>query len=430
MELDLDHIQGNIVPGFSKDHQTFVVARFRDADAGRTWLAALQPVLASANEVQGFKTTFSSLRARKPHPGEHDDGALNHVSATWVNLALSYEGLRLLVGEDRLGGFPPTFRANRVPAADVADDNHALLIVAADHVADLEAQLDRQRERMARAGVSEVLAFNGATLPGDQRGHEHFGFKDGVSQPSVAGTPWGNGPPVAGGEFVLGYSDQTGQTSGAGLPSWTQNGSFLAFLQLQQHVATFWSVMKQQARQFGVQPEDVAAWIVGRKRDAAGTQLSDPPARVSHVGRGYARWLPPSESSRHRIIRRGIPYGTPWVEGEPDDGQRGLLFVAYQADIKRQFEHVWHQWLNAPGFPIASAGRDALVGQTSWPARPAATGTRPTVAARAGQTGRMVSMNLPAFVTPGYGGYFFAPAIDALSHIASVAPTTTRRPRA
>jgi Dyp-type peroxidase family len=425
VDLDLHNIQGNIVPGFSKDYQTFVVARFRSADAGRTWLSSMQPELASANELHGFKIAFTSLKARKPHAEHRDAGALQHVSATWVNLALSWAGLRMLIGASGMGRFPPAFRANRVPAAQMAEGDHALLIIAADHADDLEAELVQQRQLMATSGVDEVSCFRGETLAGDQRGHEHFGFKDGISQPKIAGTPWGNGPPVAAGEFVLGYRDQTGQTSGAGMPAWTRNGSFLAFLQLQQHVGTFWNIMRQQARQFGVQPEDVAAWILGRKRDASGTQLSDPPARLSHIGRAYPRWLAPSESLRHRIIRRGVPYGPRWVEGEPDDGQRGLLFVTYQSDIERQFEHVWVNWLNAPGFPIQGAGRDALVGQTSWPVQAAPTGTRPTVASRAGKTGAMVHMSLPAFVTPRYGGYFFAPAIDALSEIASIASTSS-----
>jgi hypothetical protein len=38
----------------------------------------------------------------------------------------------------------------------------------------------------------------------------------------------------------------------------------------------------------------------------------------------------------------------------------------------------------------------------------------------------MISLSLPAFVTPQYGGYFFAPAIDALSEIASAAAATPR----
>jgi Dyp-type peroxidase family len=420
--LELEQIQGNVVPGFSKDHQAFVFVRFQGADEARAWLSALQPHIASATEVQSFRAAFKSVRARAPHPGEPDDGALSHVAATWANVALSFAGLRLLLGAAASGRFPNVFRQNRVPGATALDGEvHALLILAADRADDLDAEVRHQRERMTSLGVREVKIFCGHTLPGDLRGHEHFGFKDAISQPRIAGTDWGNGSPVAPGEFVLGYPDQAGKVSGAGLPAWTRNGSFLAFVQLQQHVATFWNTMKQQAQQLGAQPEEVAAWIVGRHHDADGTLLTDPPARVSHIGRAYARWLPPDEAQRHRILRRGIPYGPPWTAGESDtDQERGILFVTYQADIERQFEHVWSQWLNSPNQPIPSAGRDALVGQPAAPstgASPPWTSAtkRPAVAARPGQRGGMVSLSLPQFVTPLYGGYFFTPATDMLS---------------
>jgi Dyp-type peroxidase family len=428
MELDLNDIQGNIVPGFNKDHQAFIFVRFRSGECGQKWLAALQPEIASATEVNGFNVAFTSMKNRRsPDPSNRDGGSLHSVSATWVNLALSFAGLRLLPGVGNTARFPAAFRSNRVPGADPSSsqqDTHALLIVAADQTNDLEAALERQQQLMDASGVDEVTVLRGDTLPGNQRGREHFGFKDGISQPAIAGTSFGNGSSVAAGEFILGLPDQTGQPSGGGLPDWTRNGSFLAFLELQQHVGTFWKAMRQQAQQFDVQPEDVAAWIVGRKRDADGTPLADPPARLSHTGRAYSRWLPPSESSRHRIIRRGIPYGLPWQEGRSDQDRRGLLFVAYQADIERQFEHVWKQWLNASAFPIPGAGTDALVGQATSP--PLSTSNhwtsiaaRPAATSRPGQTGGIVSLSLPAFVTPHHGGYLIAPAIGALSQLAS-----------
>jgi len=301
MDLDLSNIQGNIVPGFNKDHQAFVFVRFRSGESGQQWLAALQPEIASGKEVDGFNAAFTSMKSRRsPDPAHRDGGSLHSISATWVNLAISFAGLRILPGVGSLISFPQTFRLNRVPGAAPSPslgDVHALLIVAADQTTDLDAELEHQRQRMAACGVDEVTVLHGDTLPGDQRGHEHFGFKDGISQPAIAGTSYGNGAPVAAGEFILGAPDQTGQPSGSGFPDWTRNGSFLAFLQLQQHVTTFWSAMKQQAQHLGVQPEDAAAWVVGRKCDAEGTPLADPPGRLSHIGRASSRWLPPTESS-------------------------------------------------------------------------------------------------------------------------------------
>jgi Dyp-type peroxidase family len=437
VDLDLNNIQGNIVPGFNKDHQAFVLVRFSGADAGRKWLAALQPEIASAQEVAGFRTAFKSMKERRPPDSAHrDGGALRALSAIWTNVALSFVGLGVLTGPRQGGSYPQSFRSNRVPGADptaVPGEVHAMLIVAVDQPLDMADELERQRQRMASCGVEEVTAFCGATLPGDLRGHEHFGFKDGISQPRIAGTPWGDAPDVAPGEFILGLPDQTGKPGGAGLPAWTQNGSFLAFVQLQQHVATFWSTMRQHARELGAEPDDVAAWIVGRKNDADGTPVGNPPTRLSHIGRGYSRWLPANEALRHRIIRRGIPYGPPWVEGsadEPADNQRGLLFVAYQADIERQFEFVWYSWLNAPEFPIPAAGRDGLVGQVRWPqSAPSPStpfGKRSASVSRPDPRGGIVSLSLPAFVTPRYGAYFFAPAIGALARLADGSPPGAR----
>lgn len=400
--LELDKIQGNIVPGFSKDYQAFTLVRFGGVEQGGRWLAAIQNDLASAAEVATFKRMFTTPRGR--------------LSATWVNVALSFDGLHMLVGSRDVAAFPSAFRRNHPPGFDsqrTGGDVHAIIILGADRSDDLQTELDRQREHLSCSGVQEVHTFCGSTLPGDQRGHEHFGFKDAISQPRVAGTAWGNGPEIAAGEFVLGQRDEAGQTSGATLPAWTQNGSFVAFVQLQQHVGTFRRAMNDAAAQLRVAPEEVGSWIVGR--NVAGDALAEPPARVSHIGRAYSRWLP--DANRHRILRRGIPYGPPLADGEPEDGEdRGLFFVAYQADLERQFEHVWARWLNAPDFPLPAAGRDALVGQLDGTPL-SAKGTRAAVAERRNPRGGMVNLSLPSFVSPRYGGYFFAPGVSALSNL-------------
>jgi Dyp-type peroxidase family len=434
--LDLNKIQGNVAPGFNKDHQAFVLVRFGSAEAGRASLADLQPDIATAQDVQDFKELFDRLRKRAPLRDDRDGGALSHVSATWVNVALSFAGIRRLALPGADSQWPVAFRQNRVPGADTSlapGEVDGLVIVAADRAEDRDREVGRIAGRLASCGVEVAATWCGDTLPGAQRGHEHFGFKDGVSQPRIAGTKWGLDPPVAAGEFVLGYPDQTGKPSGAGLPAWAQNGSFLAFVQMHQHVGAFWHAMKQQAQQFGVEPAEVAAWIVGRRRDAEGTPLCTLPSRESHIGRAYARWLPPSESLRHRILRRGIPYGPPLAGDEPEDGRpRGLYFLTYQADIERQFEHVWTQWLNSQNFPVRAAGRDGLVGQvvdpgsvrsgagTSAPVPPwSPSQLRPAIVPRGCQPLGGIALRLATFVTPLYGTYFFAPSVESLSSLAT-----------
>jgi Dyp-type peroxidase family len=454
MELDLGDIQGNIVPGFSKDHQAFLFAAFASRDSAQTWLKMLHPEIASGEEVQRFKDLFEGIRKRRatqvvsngtgaPGNDDRDYGALRTVSATWINVGLSFRGLQMLQRNGSLAGFPKAFREYRVPGADAGDgrgDIHALLIVAADRAGDVDAELERQRQILSAAGGSEVTAFRGDALSGPLRGREHFGFKDGISQPAVAGTGSGRGPMVAAGEFLLGYPDQLGNTNLDGLPDWARGGSYMAFLQLQQHIGAFRRFMTSGAGGPTPGGDDLGAAIVGRSAAADASPPGEHPSPFSHIGRANPDWLGPTEAGRRRLIRRAIPYGRALQEGEPDDGQRGLLFLAYHVDTPRQFEHVWGHYLNGANFPGPGAGRDPLTGQlhdvgsvglqshSNYSTRTAAA-WRPVSITQPGQQGRVTGLGLPVFVTPRFGGYFLAPSISALAVLADGAfpPVRTTR---
>src|SRR5439155_4078576 len=125
------------------------------------------------------------------------------------------------------------------------------------------------------------------------------------------GTRFGNGPSVAAGEFILGQPDETGSKSGLELPTWTASGSFAVLMQLEQHVATFWEVMRREGDALKCGPEKLATSLIGRQRD--GCPVSSSPPKFSHAGRAYPGWVGP-DANRHRLIRRGIPYGGPLVE--------------------------------------------------------------------------------------------------------------------
>ena len=51
-----------------------------------------------------------------------------------------------------------------------------------------------------------------------------------------------------------------------------------------------------------------------------------------------------------RILRRGLPYGKT-LDEDPDNDDRGLLFVSYQTSIERQFEFLNNRWMGQPGQP-------------------------------------------------------------------------------
>jgi len=141
-----------------------------------------------------------------------------------------------------------------------------------------------------------ILEQRGATLPkGEGSGHEHFGFKDGISQPGVRGFDEpdpGNADQVKGhlgsdllqpGEFVLGYprqgvKEQDPPAPPRPAPEWMKDGSFLVFRRLNQDVPGFWAQVTAQAQAL---PSDdpmtqdlLAAKLVGRWRSGTPLDLS------------------------------------------------------------------------------------------------------------------------------------------------------------
>jgi Dyp-type peroxidase family len=115
-------------------------------------------------------------------------------------------------------------------------------------------------------------------------------------------------------------------------------------------------------------------------------------------------------AKRHRMIRRGMPYGRFVKDGEtPDDEEdRGLIFIAFNASIDRQFEFVQRQWIEyGDNFhqgndkdPIAGAGsggKFVIPGQNIGGVRPP-----------------LICQGLEQFVEATGGEYFFVPSITAL----------------
>jgi hypothetical protein len=116
-------------------------------------------------------------------------------------------------------------------------------------------------------------------------------------------------------------------------------------------------------------------------------------------------------SNRHRIVRRGRPYGPPLPPGVlEDDGQeRGLAFVCFQADIWRQFETIQALWID-DGDPFGlGADKDFLVGE------PHGTEGKMTIP---GHPPYFLKPQ-PRFVTMRGGEYLFQPSLSALRRLAS-----------
>lgn len=126
----------------------------------------------------------------------------------------------------------------------------------------------------------------------------------------------------------------------------------------------------------------------------------------------------------HRVLRRGRKYGPTMTIGEalappPDsDPERGLYFVALNANIARQFEFIQNAWIMSDTFEGLSCESDPLMGNRSGrtEAHPCDTFTIPQPGTAGGRL-----YGLPQFVTVRAGGYFFLPGVRALRYLATVA---------
>jgi Dyp-type peroxidase family len=308
------------------------------------------------------------------------------------------------------------------------------------------------REDLARNGGLTVVGDQvGAALPG---GAEHFGYVDGFAQPAIEGSGLdplpGQGAPRGGsrwrsiraGEFILGYPDEEQVLPAAPPPDeLSANGSYLVYRKLRQDVVGFRRQLAAAAEKFRGDEELLAAKVVGRWRDGtpidAAPTVADPAiARDTrrnnafsygddpdgtrcpvgaHVRRANPRDSLPFHGklvNRHRIIRRGIPYGDPLEPGADDDGRdRGLIFTCLQASLARQFEFIQSQWLNDGNVFGLGADQDVLLGAQDGPAPRKMTipGSPPFFL---GPLSRVVQ-------TRG-GEYFFAPGINGLHYLAAL----------
>ncbi len=449
--LDLADIQGDILRAYGNayDCTSYFFVRIDDADSGRAWLG----------EAATHVTTAAPWTAGKPE--------------TTLNIALTAVGLAALgVAPDVLETFSVEFRQGMAARAKVLGDGglsspsawepafgtneaHVLLIVNAQEPSDLERAMGKLRAAVrAAAGVKIVDEQHAALLAGAR---EHFGFADGFAQPAIAGatddkTPGGGVPdkhggwrPLAPGEFILGYPDEDTLTDARGrLPAAPaeplgRSGTYMVWRKLHQDVALWRRTIRDAGARWPDGDEQrLAAKIVGRWPDGAplvthpngpahGYDPAAPGANDfrygddlegrrcplgAHIRRSNPRdALDPDGklSMRHRMIRRGMPYGEPLPEGElaDDGGQRGLIFVSFQASIARQFEGVQGPWLADGNIFGLGHDKDYLLGDSDGGGKMTIQGRRPF----------FLAPQLPLVTTRG-GEYLFVPGLTALGAVA------------
>lgn len=476
--LDFNNVQGDILlGGLPKKTQTFLffqIDQNRVQDF-RTQLYQLVPLITTTAQTVKDRAKIAQNKG-KPL-----------LKLSGVNVAFTHKALLLMGIKDDIGdtvfdggmladaqnlGDPPKstsgpFAPNWDPA--FTQDIHGVITVTGDCHATVDGKFAQVNNLFSfgkpNATIHLVKKTVGDVRPGKESGHEHFGFLDGVSQPAVKDvdtTPNPGQETVRQGIILLGReNDPTTR------PSWALDGTFLAFRYLSQLVPEFNNFLKANAIP-GLPPaqgaELLGARLVGRWKSGAPidlTPIADDPALGADPKRNdnfrfdltnpddqttqdrcpfaahVRKTNPRADLEDHnnistetrRIIRSGIAFGPEVSANEAANGKtsqdRGLLFVAYQSDIKNGFQFIQHSWANTPTFPPFKPagvvpGFDPIIGQvgTQDPNTFQTFGTNPKSQA----TGLKLSPPT-SFVVPRGGEYFFTPSIPALKETFALKPS-------
>src|SRR6201992_2349594 len=225
LELDdIQHILLTRTPAMTVRYESL---SFGAPAGGRAWLSEL------IDRVDSAATAQASMDSTK----------------RWITLAFTWSGLRALgLPEESLATFPEAFRQGMAARAEVLGDTganhpdnwvgglanpalHAIVILfARDDTEHDRCVVEHQKLIAACRGVEVLSSLDLKAVPPLDHAHDHFGYRDRLSQPVIEGsgenpTP-GSGGPLKPGEFILGYPDEEGNIANLPQPEeLSRNGS-------------------------------------------------------------------------------------------------------------------------------------------------------------------------------------------------------------
>jgi Dyp-type peroxidase family len=282
---------------------------------------------------------------------------------------------------------------------------HAMISIADDDDQYLGRQAKKIVEELLndeKGDLGEAIGFEHGKVRRDetQEPLEHFGFRDGISNPMFL---------TIDKRKIDKYGGETNYKPWAPLKvalvkdplmdnDDTAVGSYLVYRKLEQHVRKFESVVRNLALALDLDSSNeseldrVKALIMGRFQDGTPISLK----QTSYGGRysdenynnftynsglgdpgtkcpfhAHIRKVNPRDKDykERRIVRRGITYGERseyrekrGIDSLPDGGV-GLLFMCFQSDIANQFEDIQKEMANNSSFPKNETGLDAIIGQ-------------------------------------------------------------------
>ena len=467
--LEREDVQGLAVRGFGKlPFARYLLGEIADPHRARAWLRSLAAQVntgASREACEALNVAFTPSGLAKLGLGAE---TLGLFSMEFLD-GMTAEHRRRVLGDT--DDSAPEGWSWGAPGGAPLD---ILLLVYAQSPAALDNALEVRDLALEGGGIRLVRSLETAEL--DDR--EHFGFRDGVSQPSFEGL----GPaPAAGdvraGELLLGHRNEykrftprplvpgsadpqrilSPDAEGSEKRDLGRNGTYLVFRQLTQDVHSFWSFCEQATRRSDGTIDEparvrLAAKLVGRWPGGAPLTLapeSDDPELSqandfgyfhsdrdglrcpigAHIRRANPRdSLDPDPGSRrsvevnkrHRLLRRGRKYGA--LLPRPDLLSAGVEEIWRDEDRGLHFialaANISRQFEFVQHTWINDPRFGGLADQPDPLMSPAPPGGR-TFTVQATPVRRRYS-GLPRFVEVRGGAYFFLPSVRALRYLATL----------
>ncbi|MBO9676056.1 MAG: Dyp-type peroxidase [Sphingobacteriaceae bacterium] len=380
----------------------------------------------------------------------------------WLAIAFTYEGLKKLgLPYSTMESFPDAFKKGMAARSEKLMDinenapekwdavfkatgNHIAVSIFAKDIDDLSSKKALALQVLEKhQGVK--LRFQADFDTPIEGNFNHFGFRDGISNPEIEGSGAvqlnSKERPIKAGEFLLGYANEAGNNYHMPQPlEFAKNGTFVIFRKYHSHVAAFNKYLNEQAKSKDEQ-ELLGAKMVGRWRSGAPLNMcpfkdnaalgadarrnndfdfsNDQNGKIvpysSHMRRMNPRdskMAVMSDVNLHRIIRKGVGYGPVLPNGSTkDDGkERGLYFIAFSAKAMETLEFLQKEWVNNGNFVSLKNERDPIIGLNEGKG----TFTMP------GNPLPRRYIGMPTFNTLKGGMYLFMPGIRAIKWMSEV----------
>ncbi len=433
----LAEIQGNIFQGNGRDRELHLFLTFNEnkIPEAKQWIANfsqqhITSAIAQSELGQSglFANFFLSMKGYRK---------LNFSYGETPNDLYFRAGMQDVNTQQNLGD-PPVNECEK----GYQQQLDSLILLAHNNKQELEAIGKQLRLELLKIATS-IFQETGFVMRNSQNNVvEHFGFRDGISQPlflkadldrvkELEGVEkWNPEAPL---KLVL-FRDPLGKKE-------ESYGSFLVYRKLEKNVPGWNTSVVELAKQLNISPDLAAAYAVGRFQD--GTPVTQSQSATTGGDRAannfnyqgdqqgsrcpfhaHARKTNPrgdtgtipqtsidlDEEKMHRIVRRGSSFGAKSPQEAQETGS-GSLFLCFMADINNQFNFMQKVWSNSRDFIEREVGSDPVIGNNQpesenykWPNPWGTTNEK-----QADFTHHVKMIG---------GEYFFAPSISFLNTIA------------